>query len=717
MQNLKFLLILICLSFTVMLTAQTIHHNLDVDLSIDNKSIDVIDSITFPGAIINGKSLLMFTLNKNLQPESLDGSIQVSKIIQNNEGAIYNSYKIELNLIKQGDITVPIKYSGAITEEISTGADEYARGFSETNGIITDKGVYLAGSTYWVPSFDLPLLTYTLSVNLRNDWNVVSQGERITNRVTGERRKVEYICDNPTEEVYLISAGWTEYEKMAGNVLVQAFLRTPDEELANRYIDATSGYLKMYVDLVGPYPYQKFALVENFWETGYGMPSFTLLGEKIIRFPWILTTSYPHELLHNWWGNSVYVDFEKGNWCEGLTAYMADHLLKEQAGQGADYRRNTLQKFTDYVNPENDFPVIEFRSRNNSAEEAIGYGKCLMFNHMLRKMVGDENYIKAYQGFYQNNIYKISTFDNILESFQSFSKTDLKPVFDQWLTRKGAPSFQLSNVSTQILDEGFNVVFTLSQNQKDDVFIMDVPVAIYLKDKIELVKVTSDKRSNKYSFMFPSEPVKIEVDPQFDVFRRLDKSEVPPCLSQIFGESDGMIVLPGNSPLLEEYKTLAETWSQAKEAEGKFLKVIFDNEIETLPDLKSIWIIGFENKFAGLFDMEKEYRPAFDAGQFELVRQLLSAGSLVYSIPNPENNAFTIGFVGTNVKEAVPGLARLLPHYGKYSFLGFEGERPNNVLKGNFPALNSPLFYTIPYEGKYLETSAALNSAKPLIGE
>ncbi len=91
-------------------------------------------------------------------------------------------------------------------------------------------------------------------------------------------RKVKYHCENPTEEVYLIAAAWTEYEQKGGEVLVQAFLRTPDSALASKYIDATSGYLDMYVELVGPYPYTKFALVENFWETGYGMPSFTLVG-------------------------------------------------------------------------------------------------------------------------------------------------------------------------------------------------------------------------------------------------------------------------------------------------------------------------------------------------------------------------------------------------------------------------------------------------------
>ena len=125
-----------------------------------------------------------------------------------------------------------------------------------------------------------------------------------------------------------------------------AFLRDDDPALAGRYLQATRRYLRLYESLLPAYPYPSFALVENFWETGYGMPGFTLLGPRIIRFPWILTSSYPHELLHNWWGNSVYVDFDGGNWCEGLTAYLADHLFAEQRGEAATYRRATLKKYT-----------------------------------------------------------------------------------------------------------------------------------------------------------------------------------------------------------------------------------------------------------------------------------------------------------------------------------------------------------------------------------
>ena len=95
------------------------------------------------------------------------------------------------------------------------------------------------------------------------------------------------------DEVFLIAAKFKEYSKKIGKVNVLAYLRTADESLANKYLETTSQYLEMYRQLIGPYPYSKFALVENFWETGYGMPSFTLLGEKVIRFPFILHSSYP----------------------------------------------------------------------------------------------------------------------------------------------------------------------------------------------------------------------------------------------------------------------------------------------------------------------------------------------------------------------------------------------------------------------------------------
>ena len=186
---------------------------------------------------------------------------------------------------------------------------------------------------------------------------------------------MRWACDVPQDDIALAADRYVEYRDRAGEVEALVFLRAPDAALARQYLDAATGYLELYAKLIGPYPYGTWSTVENFWETGYGMPSFTLLGPKVIRFPFILHTSFPHEILHSWWGNGVFIDYESGNWAEGLTAYLADHLDKEQRGEGAEHRRTTLQKYADFVLAGRDLPLTAFRSRHGSVTEAVGYGK------------------------------------------------------------------------------------------------------------------------------------------------------------------------------------------------------------------------------------------------------------------------------------------------------------------------------------------------------
>ena len=55
-------------------------------------------------------------------------------------------------------------------------------------------------------------------------------------------------------------------------------------------------------------------------------------------------------------------------------------------------------------------------------------------------------------------------------------------------------------------------------------------------------------------------------------------------------------------------------------------------------------------------------------------------------------------WVATDRVEAIPGLGRKLPHYHKYSYLGFQGSEPINMAKGRWPVLDSPMTLFIPDE-------------------
>ncbi|HYP68766.1 MAG TPA: M1 family aminopeptidase, partial [Thiobacillaceae bacterium] len=597
---------------TVTVSAGTIHHRLSVDVDPATHSLSAVDTVTLPASPVTEK--LSFLLNAHLKPISLSPGVTIQLDKENVAGSEVgieleeydrstdvklNSYEVTFPEKPTGEVTFAVKYSGVIDYEIKPLGEEYARGFSQTPGIITDKGVYLAGSTFWVPRFKEPWISFDLTATMTPPWTVVSQGTRTVNMTANGKQTVQWSSPEPMKEIYLIAAPFTEYQRSAGAVELMAFLRKPDETLANQYLETTAQYLEMYRQLIGPYPFAKFALVENFWETGYGMPSFTLLGEQILRFPFILHSSYPHELLHNYWGNSVYVDVSTGNWCEGLAAYLADHLVAEQRVQGEEYRRTTLQKFSDYVTPANDVPLSQFVSRTSPATEAIGYGKSLMLWNMLREKVGDEAFVRSLQKFYRDNQSKVASYANIRLAFESVSGQDLKPFFAQWVERAGAPELLLTNVSATSDPGPYRVIFTLTQRQADDPFMLDVPIAISYENRIEVKTVTMTQKEQTFELACSAKPLLLQVDPQFQLFRKLHDSERPPALSRILGATASLIVLPSKAApeRLAPYRELAARWSADH---SKPISIVLDTDLKTLPSDKSVWVLGSENEFAAV---------------------------------------------------------------------------------------------------------------------
>ncbi len=704
----RFLILIVLFNIVVIAQTKKIHHEITAKVFPQNSYIEVTDEIRVPPEL--SENTIKFKLNANLKPLLKTKGIRLiitgvnvpAKDIGMDRDDAGNKNKLLLNeyeLLLKKDFPAGVKfklvYKGKIHSPVKQSEENYQRGFSESPGIIDTLGIYLAGSTYWVPQFKDQLITFNLKTVLPKGWKSVSQGKR-----TESKNEIDFHIDvwnspEPQEEVFLIGAKFTEYQYPVGNVLAMAFLRTPDESLANKYLETTAQYLEMYRQLIGPYPYWKFALVENFWETGYGMPSFTLLGQKIIRFPFILHSSYPHELLHNWWGNSVYVDFKNGNWCEGLTAYMADHLIKEQRGKGVEYRRSTLQKFTDYVNVKNDFPLKKFISRYNASSEAIGYGKSLMMWHMLRIKTGDENFVKSFQHFYRNYKFKVASFDDIRKSFEEITGENFKPFFEQWVNRKGAPVLNLKNIEVKPLRDFYDVTIELEQTQSGDAFAIDIPVYILTSEGMHPEKVSMNKKNERFSINVKSKPLRVYIDPYYDVFRKVDPNEVPPALSTAYGAKKSLIVLPANSSDKKLYEKFVQNWINKKE--DRF-DVVTDDEVETLPENKSVWILGFENKFLNQFgNIIKKYDAAVLKNSVKFGKKEIPAEnkSFIISARNPKNVKEVFVFFSVNNEKAIPGLVRKLPHYGKYSYLAFEGDEPTNIEKGQWKTVNSPLIKTL----------------------
>jgi hypothetical protein len=320
-------------------------HRLEIRIDPQQGTLEARDRLVLPG----GTESWRFHLHRDLNPKVVSGDAELERTGAQEH---LEQYRLDPNVSTE----ITLSYGGEIRHRLRDVREGMGRARQSSRGIISPEGVVLSGFSGWYPQAPDSLHRFDLEVRLPEGWLAVSQGAGPSVTESGNGVSIGWSESQPQDEIYLIAAPFERYTREGSRVEAQVYLREPDPGLAERYLEATDRYLELYSALIGPYPYAKFALVENFWETGYGMPSFTLLGSRVIRLPFIIHTSYPHEVLHNWWGNGVYVDYETGNWSEGLTAYLADHLLKERRGQGADYRRDSLRAYADYVRDGNDFP-------------------------------------------------------------------------------------------------------------------------------------------------------------------------------------------------------------------------------------------------------------------------------------------------------------------------------------------------------------------------
>jgi aminopeptidase N len=695
--------------FILILSSATfgqVNHDLKIKLYPDNHRIEVIDKITLPDVSTKPEPLL-FTLHQGLNPEILDKNIilrksfgaEAGRFFSNNPSLQHSNIKMELFEIKlpPGTSQFTLKYAGEIFHPVEEYGEEYARSFSSSPGIISPQGIFLNGSSFWYPHFINELVTFRMDVELPAGWSCVSQGARTKHSTGTDSWNDTWVTDKPQEEIYLISAEFTEYSQAAGAVEAMAFLRQPDQQLAQKYLDTTVQYLEMYRKLLGPYPYSKFALVENFWETGYGMPSFTLLGPKVIRFPFILHSSYPHEILHNWWGNGVYTDYEKGNWAEGLTTYLADHLIKEQRGAAVEYRRSVLQKYTNYVtaNKDKDFPLTEFRSRHSAVTEAVGYGKTMMLFHMLRQQLGDQTFIKALNQFYRKYKFKVASFDDVATTFNNVTDESLESMFEQWVKRAGAPSMQVSRAVAKPKGDGYILSAIIEQTQEGELYRLKLPIAVHLEGVTNAYQTSIDVDSKEYNLElnFPVRPVRLDIDPEFDVFRTLDHNETPPAMSQGFGAEHALVVLPASAPesIRLGYLELAKGWQKGRSVD---MEIRLDNDLEELPTDRAVWLFGWENSFRPMMKnalTDYDFADKKNTVYIESTEMRRDQHSIVVMARHPSNSAHALAWLATDNVSAMPGLGRKLPHYNKYSYLGFTGDEPTNVFKGQWPVVNSPM--------------------------
>jgi len=633
---------------------------------------------------LDDRRMLVFSLSRH---------VSWLRVTLNGKDRSYRFADSELEVAIEPDerrqaVSIVIDYEAYFKDSVPTNPlNTDNPGFGVT-GSISEAGTFLLAGAGWYPDLVEGRDRFMLTVKAPLGILAVTSGRSLGHNHGDEYTFSQWQIDQPIRGLALSAAAYQLQEQKVGDIVAAAYFLPPNRDLADSYLEAVSRYLNLYADLFGPYPFPKFAVVENFFPTGYGFPSYTLLGSSVLRLPFIISTSLGHEIAHCWWGNGVLVDYEHGNWSEALTTYLSDYLYAEMqsAEEAKRYRIQALRNYTALVPATKDFPLSRFMSRMDPVTKAIGYDKGVMVFHMLRRSIGDEAFWGALRDIYRERLFQPASWDDLRLAFEKRSQRSLEEFFNRWVNGRGAPKIRLEGIRANRVDSGWTVGGRLPQDRP--VFHADFELVLDADEGQSSRVVPLSGASTPFEFTIASPPRQLVVDPDYHMLRRLDAAEMPATVNSLKGSSSSLIVVCADENATG--RQLAEVLAQSLGLQNH--SVISEKDLNrSRLEGRDVILVGYPSDPALLRTVPPSLRLNPNGFQVEGEPGLASADAFFGVLPHPYDPQRVMAIFLHRSSRYAPIVAGKVTHYGRYSYLAFE--KGQNQAKGTWPVTDSPLIY------------------------
>ncbi len=664
--------------------ATSLHHRLSVHLVPDRQLLTAEDRIQLSAA---GARALTFVLS----PRAAVTAVRVDG----------RPLAVDFS---GGRLRVPLK--GADPDRVLEVAIQYTAVFDDpvpvlpantdnpgygVSGSISPDGTFLLAGAGWYPRVPGRADTFELTVSAPPGTLAVTAGRDLGAETREGRSLSRWQIDQPLEGLALSAGPYRVQRRSAGGLSAAVYLFAPNLDLADAYLDASLEFMALYQDRFGPYPFPQFAVVENFFPTGYGFPGYTLMGGQVLRLPFIVATSLGHEIAHCWWGNGVYVDPRGGNWSEGLTTYVADYYYKELEGPEAarEYRRELLRSYATLARPDREFALSRFTQRVDPLSKTVGYDKGAFVFHMLRGQVGDAVFNRALRDFYQTYRFRRAGWDELRAVFEKQCGRPLGAFFDQWVLRGGGPQLALANVTLKPVQNGYQVAGALTQTPP--YYQLDVPLTVFTATAHATYRLTLTGAAASFSFSVAEPPLSLAADPACDLFRRLAAEEIPPTVNTLKAAEQVLVVLP--DAVVPELEAAADLLVRSLGLQKPQLIRAAAFSADLGRNRSVLWV-GAAPPDGLLAGRPPEL--ALDPGGFAVAgRRYTDGADTLFAVwPHPRAAAAVVAVFLPLAPRNAALAARKITHYGKTSYLVFTDGA--NQAKGTWPVARSPLVQTWP---------------------
>ncbi len=414
-----------------------------------------------------------------------------------------------------------IKYHGIPYDGLRIGATKFGdRSFFNEN--------WPNRTRHWLPTIDHPYdkATSEFIVKAPSHYKVVSNGLLLEESNLGDNTTLTHWKQSIPVSSWLFVLGVADFAVQYVDTFdgksIQTWVYSKNREAGfYDFKEPTKKVLEFYTNYVGPFAYEKLANIQSA-SVGGGMETSSAIfyGENLVNGKRDERTRNVviHEIAHQWFGNAVTETTWDDAWLsEGFATFFTLLFIENEYGK-TEYNNGIIKAkkaVFDMTEKMPDFSIVAPRTAEKDlVTTGITYQKGAWVLHMLRNIIGEQNFKKGIQTYYNKFYNANATSDDFINEIEKASGMDLKKFFKQWLYQPINPKIDV-NWQYDLINK--KIIFVLTQSQLTN-FNFDLPLEIgyYTKGSNSpiILKVHLNKKQQTQSFKVKGIPEKIEIDPR-----------------------------------------------------------------------------------------------------------------------------------------------------------------------------------------------------------
>jgi aminopeptidase N len=373
---------------------------------------------------------------------------------------------------------------------------------------------------HWFPCYDYPndKVTSEIVATVKSGLKVAANGRLMAVSDDAAAGTVTYHWSqdlpHSTYLIFLAAAPYVVVHDAYKSLPVNYWVYPQDEKKAFPTYGKTPRMVEFFNRIFGyDYPWQKYDQISVPSGGGAESTSATAMTHSIMvdqkdeaDFPAIGIVS--HELAHQWWGDLITLRSWAHTWMNESFGTYSDYLYFRYERGDDEGAVNLLGKLNAYLREARTRyvrPIVSDRyDQPGDMFDSHTYPKGAMVLHMLRSLVGDEQFFAILRHFLHRYAFDAVDTHDFIRSVTTVTGQNLDWFFDQWLFKPGHPVFEVRSA----WDPARKIVtlkVTQVQDEARGIPVFKVPIAIAIVTMKGKTTKTVWVREKEEVFEFPAE--------------------------------------------------------------------------------------------------------------------------------------------------------------------------------------------------------------------